>query len=533
MSDATLDMLVKIGVIGRDDIKAANELIAEYGKTAEKAGEGVEKFNVHGRELNHLAEMLNRVMPGAGEALKTVGHSGDQSAMAMIGLAAAIEIVSKSYEQLKENSKAADEAVAAIMAEHGDAEAVRAIAKAWEDAATEQEIYRLGLAQRHDDNNDPTKGAAERELNAAKAAAQGKEQLLKDEYDMGVASIQALEEQGLISHQQALTKKLALDQAYETARIKIQQDADAQDLSLKQGTLDTAKKQKAADDIAEQNAAVKESNSRHALEENKTNQEQFKKTGDAGRDEMAKSGISGSQEQEIRELYEKASGLPSSGKDAVSLQQQGDYLRKNNLYGNFSKNALSLGESADVNKLFGSWITGGANISDEQLAAYGGGEDVAQKADAAGNTLAKQQPGLEHTEALAKQELERQKQLLDEKSAQVDKLQAEVDELKKSTPQKEAIGRASGAIKLGTEAVKDNAAAGANIHDQASHNEAIKQLRESQRVGQQLAVAATNAAESHSAALPVISQALKTLRESNEKLIMEIQDIKSQHHTSP
>jgi len=154
-SDKTLSLLVKLGVIGKDDVDAANQLLketgtqthgladatAELGKKTVPAADAVEKLGGHSLELHRVASLLNRVLPGSGEAVRALEHSGSGTALAFIGMATAIEMVISAIEKLKASAKAADESLAQSLTEGGSLDAINKQKKAWEDADLAQEKY--------------------------------------------------------------------------------------------------------------------------------------------------------------------------------------------------------------------------------------------------------------------------------------------------------------------------------------------------------------------------------------------------------
>jgi len=285
-SDKILKLLIDMGVAGKEDVQAANTLLDEskegvsalakemgvitvsaeeaekilaktgeaakgVGEAAGKGGEGVHGFNIHGREMHHLAGMLNRVLPGAGEALKMVGHAGNAAEMSLIAVVAVVEILMRDFEEMAKSAKRADEELATLLDEKYDAAAIRGVAKAWEDAATAQEIYRLGLAEKQQDENDPTRGAADRALRAAKSYETAQQQINDAQKKLGEASIEEMEKKGTITHQQALIAKLQLDEAYEKRRLELAAETDAKGIDTKQRTAAIVAKQKAVAEIGE------------------------------------------------------------------------------------------------------------------------------------------------------------------------------------------------------------------------------------------------------------------------------------------
>jgi hypothetical protein len=93
------------------------------------------------RELHRVASLMNRVIPGSGEAIKAMGHSGDSAALAFIGMAAAIEMVIGALDKMKAAAKAADESLAESLESAGSSGAINAQKKAWEDSDLAQDKF--------------------------------------------------------------------------------------------------------------------------------------------------------------------------------------------------------------------------------------------------------------------------------------------------------------------------------------------------------------------------------------------------------
>jgi len=460
--EATGDLAKEMGVVTASAEEAekilnkTGEAAKQTGRDATKGGEGVHEFNVHGRELNHLAGMLNRILPGTGEALKAIGHSGDEGAMMMIGLASVVEIVSKSLEQMSENARKADEGLAAIVDEKYDTEATRQVADAWNNAATAHDLYVRSLREHHEDDNDPSKGPMDRAARTAKEAQSEQQKIDDAQKKLGEAYIDELENHGVITHARALAAKLQLDEQYEQRKLALVHQADQQELDIKQKTVDIVQKQKADATTNEADAEKKSGAAEAGVAHVKMEIDKSKQDKAAAQAEMDKSGVTKGDAANIREYYEKAGGVK---KDA-SLQDMADYLRiliNNPLNPSNDKKLSKVGVEGvnDLRGMFTSWMTGGKDITDAQVSAYEGGEQVDKKSDAALVRLNAQLATREHEAAEAKAELDRQKHLLDEKTGQLDKLQQEVDELKATQQAKEANAATVAGIDAQTAGVKN------------------------------------------------------------------------------
>lgn len=447
-----LELLVKLKYLDEGQAAALAD-IKRIGETAEGSGQKVEKeFNVHGRELYRVANLINRAVPGAGEALRAFAKRNDEGALAMIGVVAVAEILITSYKQMAANAKAADTALASMLEDKGDTKAVQAIADAWNEATNAQESYRRSLIEKASDEMDPTKGLADRALNAAKTYASAQEQINDAQRKLGIASIDEMEKQGVISHQQAIINKLKLDADYEAARLKLQHDADSREVDIKTKTAEIVKGQMEASRKDEAEAATAATAAHTAAERNKSKIEELRKTEEAGKKEQKESGVTDADAQRIRELYQSMGGKDKN----LDLQGQASFVRSGYRRGQMS--GMTFEDQLEVNGLFGAGVMGGRDLTNAQIAAYQGGGEVAAKAGSAASKLEKLQQDLNNNAENAKTELERQKHLLDEKTEQLNKLQTEVQVLKAESQAREQNAATVSSINLKAEAVKEGAA---------------------------------------------------------------------------
>ena len=106
----------------------------------------------------------------------------------------------------------------------------------------------------------------------------------------------------------------------------------------------------------------------------------------------------------------------------------------------------------------------------------------------------------------------------DEKNkARLRELPGEIDQAQKVEGINNAGNNTSRVLKDAASTIAGDAAAG-----NGSHDAAVRQLKESQRVGQELALAAAEAAASHSQSLGVIQQALRDLTLAHNQLAQKI-----------
>ena len=98
----TLKLLIEMGVIGKDDVKAANDLLAE-------TNQGTEKLAVTHRELHQILHLIAREAgPEAAAILGTIGAASGGGLM--IGVMAARELFT-ALKQIQEEAAKAQEAV--------------------------------------------------------------------------------------------------------------------------------------------------------------------------------------------------------------------------------------------------------------------------------------------------------------------------------------------------------------------------------------------------------------------------------------
>jgi hypothetical protein len=170
--DKTLELLIKLGVIGKDDVVAANQLLAESRKgteqmaTAEKEATAATEHGLESkRELRRiLFDVGNVVAPGAGRALMelAVGPIG-----AVLALTMAFEALRKKIE---DTEKQADDLDAKEFTAHQNA--IAAVRQAWIDAGTELQKYDIAVAEAGQ-SKDPAADRLKRiqEVSAAETAA--------------------------------------------------------------------------------------------------------------------------------------------------------------------------------------------------------------------------------------------------------------------------------------------------------------------------------------------------------------------------
>ena len=153
-ADKTLKLLLEMGVVGREDVKAANDLLSEtkdttkdFTKETDKSAEATQGFNVQGRAQFLLFSEINRILPGLGTAMHAA-FAGPLAPIILIGvgIAAAKSALSEYNAEL---DKWGEDAAA------GHAEAIAAVRDAWDSVEEGMAKYFVDLQTAAQDK-DPT-----------------------------------------------------------------------------------------------------------------------------------------------------------------------------------------------------------------------------------------------------------------------------------------------------------------------------------------------------------------------------------------
>jgi hypothetical protein len=248
-----IEILVKYGVAGREDIEAAIALQKEAGKTAadlskemgvvsvsqadvDKAlGKGGEKAELTGRAFKRLAHSLGSEIPGA-SALMEAGFEGATEPMlgATFLLMAGIEMLRSAIEKINKESEASKR----IGEELADLDSTRSkstekVRDALEEAEVAEEVFHHNFIRNTEDAIAKASALAQAILKASIAASEGNDSTRK-----GVAEkeIEEMEQRGVISHDTALKMKEQLDIQYEQQKLQrmIAQDAVEREIMVTQ-----------------------------------------------------------------------------------------------------------------------------------------------------------------------------------------------------------------------------------------------------------------------------------------------------------
>jgi hypothetical protein len=203
-SDNTLKLLIEMGVVGQEDVKAANELLGETGKSAGEGAEGLGKFQIAGGGTRLIAAELNRIIPGLGIAFRGLTTALGPFAIIALSIQAAI-----TYWKLY------NDAVTEAAAAHG--KALDQIRSAYKDAREEVENFDTAMKEASRPKNE----ASDMLHNAQAvldAQMKGRKELLKLDEENEMAKAGTPEEKSAIKKKYA-GRETGLDAEGEQGKI--------------------------------------------------------------------------------------------------------------------------------------------------------------------------------------------------------------------------------------------------------------------------------------------------------------------------
>lgn len=366
-SDKTLEILIKLGLIGKEDAEAAKTLLKETGEAAtqstgdalrgtEKLADGMkegavaaEKAEIPHRELRHvLSDIGNTVAPGAGRALGELAFGPLGAALALLST---FEVLRKSIDAASDAADKLSESLAAP-----DTSGIKGVQTAWDDAAKAYGDYLAKLAKAGEDN-DPIKTEIERakELTVARLEAQKKIQEATGD------KAGAEYTQRSIDLTKGSSSLIAEQDAREKAQARLEADAAAK------AAADEAAAQKYADDQAKLQHARDAATP--GTEANKTIQKKIddanaaaeKKTADL--DEAAKNmgpaGLSGAGKDALDEMRQQVADAIATAKAAQGeldrakkeqAQLEANQIQRNQAKAVADKAATDAADAAERNK---------------------------------------------------------------------------------------------------------------------------------------------------------------------------------------
>ena len=402
MADKSLDILVKLGVIGKEDVKAVNDLMGETGKKTEDAGKSAEISHGSFRKLAHV---LGSEIPG-GAALMEAGFTSATEPMmgATFLLIAGLEMLKNAIEKINEQEKES----LLLAGELADIDAThsKVIEKkqdALEAAAVAEENFHHNLVRNTRDSIAETSKLAAELLKVASANAGGQHEEKKN---LAEKQIDEMEQRGVVSHETATAMKMQVDYAYHRNKVmmmmaeeQVQKQIDEGELKAKTGESKklTGEEAAAAQKYAAANQAKVDNDTKmEEAREKIAKAEEYKKS-------LRDSGVTEDNITQMQESFAKVSGQDPS---KVSLEEQFHYL------------ATSL-TGMNVKKVFGE---GG----DRNLALYEGADiDIASgKHDLAAGR--KKRTGLDMAEGDAKSDLDAAHEELKKNRALIQELQTKI-----------------------------------------------------------------------------------------------------------
>lgn len=417
----------------------------EFSQSAEKATENVTGLQGSSRELHVACHELNKIVPGLGSALKAAFHPEH---VGIIGLVVAFEALKSVLESIK----AADDI--ALPKFEGTEAAVSAVKSAYEKADIAARLF-VEDQIRANNAGESAADIAKRQLEHYKNLAAAQTDINTARKNLGNAEIDKQEENGVITHQQALERKYALDVEYAKKRLKLEAETMAQEVAIKQRQLETEKKQleglageqKTAESKARE-AEGKKASHDAKIESAKQNIAYADQTlGELGTSKgtFIKGQVNEENVTALKEYFEKYVG---GNAETTSLREQFEALLK-------KKNDLGSGATLDfgLTKLLDSDI--GQQDGAGLLAKYEGAQQ--QKAGAK-----KELDTLQKTQFDVDLNAERSKKQLAETDSAIMALEKSVKELAATIPQI----KADGAAKL----KNDAAVANLELHTSAVKN---------------------------------------------------------------
>lgn len=329
MPDLEYKIITSADLAGAEAAKSSlgklTETTDETKKSLKNAGEKTEKLNVKGRELYRVAAVVDRIVPGAGEAIRAFGQRGDETALAIVGLTAALEIALITYKKIEEGAQSASKALATLMEEKGIADAIDAQRKAWEDADLAEANYYHNLLLHTDDE---VKRLTDSAVAIAKRKQAAQQQIDDATKAVEEAKIDARERNGVISHDEALKEKYALDVKYLNLRLDLERQFEAEELKTRQRELDIKRGQQPAVTRREQESEAAYRGASGALEKHNELLKTYQGNIDKSKDAIKETNITDDLVQSLRESFEKITGRNSA---TTNLSDQYDALKGLNL----------------------------------------------------------------------------------------------------------------------------------------------------------------------------------------------------------
>lgn len=264
MTDNTLEILIKLGVIGQEDAEAVvgllddtkkgvddlakdmgvvnvstadvEKILAKTGDTVKDTAGKIEGHNTSAREMHRVFGALNHIVPGLGTVLKAAFHPD------MIGIVGSI-LAFEALKSVLDDIKAIDAIKLANFT--GDKEAIDAVKVSYENSRVAARAF-LDEQKRLNGAGLTADEVAKRQIENYKNLASAQEQYNTASKNLGYTQIDENENNDVITHQQALEQKFALDVEYAKKKLQLEAQTAAAELAAKQQQLATEKAQLSA-----------------------------------------------------------------------------------------------------------------------------------------------------------------------------------------------------------------------------------------------------------------------------------------------
>ncbi|MGA2869582.1 MAG: hypothetical protein ABSF34_10535, partial [Verrucomicrobiota bacterium] len=244
MSDETKSLEIKITTPydgtgaaaakkGVDDLGGAQK---NLNLTTAEATDIAREHGASQREIFRVTSELNRIVPGLGEAMRA---AFEPDSINIVGALIAIE----AFKSVLEDMSALDSVQLAKFT--GDKEAIDAVKEAYEKITIAVQIFNEEII-RQNGAGISAEDLAKRQMENYKNLAKAQEDYNSAQKKLGDSQIDANERNGVISHQQALEQKFALDVQYAQKKLQLDAQMAAAELSAKQEQLATEQQQLAA-----------------------------------------------------------------------------------------------------------------------------------------------------------------------------------------------------------------------------------------------------------------------------------------------
>ena len=417
----------------------------DLGDAEKKTAEHTEKHAEGGRELHRALHSLDQIVPGLGEALKVAFRPEE------IGIVGAL-VAFETLKSVLEDISALEEIKLANFT--GDKAAVEAVRDAYEKAAVAARLF-VDEQSRLDAAGLSAGDIATRQIQIVKNLTSAQEQYNTAQHGLAESMIEANEKNGLISHQQALQQKFALDVEYARKKLQLDEQTAAAEIAAKQRQLATEKAQlaqadadRSTDEANAASAAAAKGRHDKDIEAQKKNIEDAQKT--------------------LEELGKSHGSIVEGKINDETVQKLGEYYQKyvggDASKVNLSDQFLQLQEKMKTVTNRASWDFGLTNFLDRTIGSQGGAEGLAkyQGAQQQIQDAQKQLGRLEESQFRVDLNAERGKKQLDATDEAVRSLSASVEKLAREIPQAKAdnVARQNNAagvanLDLRAEAVKN------------------------------------------------------------------------------